>query len=511
VESTARCLHELIAAQAARTPDSVAVLQDGAAFTYAGLDLTATRLAHCLIERGVGPEVPVAVLTNRSFESLAGILGVLKAGGCYVPLDPAYPARRIAHILADCGARILLVQSSCLERLPPQLRGDRVIVFLDELAELRRYGHTVPLGSITSDNLAYIIYTSGSTGDPKGVLVTHAGLARYVLWAATFYEVGRGWGAPINTSFGFDATVTSLFAPLVSGAGVRFSSRQDLEWLSQCLSDHLGYGLIKLTPAHLRALARMVETGAWSFPRRLGAHVLVIGGERLTGRMLQAWAPFLDGTRFINEYGPTECVVGCCIHEISATDLQRPNVPIGSAVAGARLRLLDPRLNATDCAEQGELYIGGPGLARGYTQRPGSTAERFLPDPDALEPGARMYRSGDIARYSPQGQLEFVGRRDSQIKLHGHRVEVGEIEVALERLDEVREAIVELASNRRGDACLVAYVALRNALGTFENRIRSVRKELQEVLPTYMLPNQFMELHESRLTVHGKVDRAGLR
>ncbi|HEY2738311.1 MAG TPA: amino acid adenylation domain-containing protein, partial [Thermoanaerobaculia bacterium] len=370
---------------------------------------------------------------------------------------------------------------------------------LDDLGELPADADQAVAPSEPSlDNLAYVLYTSGSTGRPKGVAVTHRGLASYLLWALDAYPAGAGSGAPVHSPLGFDLTVTSLFLPLLTGRrAVLIPEEQGIEGLALALAEG-GFSLVKLTPAHLEVLSRLLP------PERAAecAGAFVIGGEPLSGEQLAFWRSHAPNLRLFNEYGPTETVVGCSVWEVPGTALPAGPVPIGRPIAGARIQILDPRLQPVPAGAHGELCIGGAGVCRGYLHRPDLTAEKLVPDPFGRG-GERLYRSGDLARFLPDGTIDLLGRMDHQVKIRGFRIELGEIEAVLTAQAAVREAVVVVRDDRSGSRALVAYLAGDVA-------VDALRRALQERLPDYMLPATFVRLAALPLTPNGKVDRNAL-
>ena len=492
---------ELFEAQARRTPDAVAVDGELGRLTYAELDARATRLALRLRREGVGADVPVGVFVERSPELVVALLAVWKAGGAYVPLDPSYPSPRIAYMLQDAGAPVVITQS----RLQPQLpaTGARAMV-LDapdpDAGDPRPLGPRPPLDP---GHLAYVAYTSGSTGEPKGVMVSHAGLVNYLRWAMDAYRVVEGSGAPVASSVAFDLTITALFVPLLAGRPVMLvPDGPGIGPLASALRAGADLSLVKLTPSHLELLASELS------PEEAGGRMraLVIGGEALSAPQLAYWRAHAPATRLINEYGPTETVVGCAVYEVPADEPAPLNVPIGRPIANMRLHVLDARLEPVPVGVPGELYIGGVGVARGYWRRPDLTAERFVPDPFGASAGDRLYRTGDLARYLPDGALEFLGRGDDQVKLRGYRIELGEIRAALAAHPDVGECAVVLREDVPGDARLVAYVVARPG----QAGPTGLREFVADRLPAFMVPAHFSVLEALPLTSNGKLDRARL-
>jgi amino acid adenylation domain-containing protein len=486
----------LFQAQAARTPGAVAVVFGGVSLTYAELNTRANRLAHHLAALGVGPEARVAVCLGRGPEMVVGVLAVLKAGGAYVPLDPAYPSGRLAFMVADSGAAVLLTDARLRERLPAA-PGVTAVCVDAEAGRIAASSPADPAPRADPLNLAYVIYTSGSTGTPKGVGVQHREASRYLGWAVRAYPTHS---AAVHSSLAFDLTVTSLFVPLLSGGRVELVDEEaPVEALARRLERGARFGVLKLTPTHLAALAERLEGS----PVAGGVECLVVGGEALTGEQLASWRRLAPGAVLVNEYGPTETVVGCCIHAVPLAGVRPGPVPIGRAVPGTRLHLLDAALRPAAEGAEGELYAGGGQVTRGYLGRAALTAERFLPDPFSLVSGARMYRTGDRARRRADGELEYLGRRDEQVKVRGYRVEPGEVEAALRQAPGVAECIVVARRDTPGETRLVGYLTGSATPG-------ALRERLARTLPPHMVPDAFVVLARLPQTPNGKVDRAAL-
>ncbi|PPU90815.1 hypothetical protein XalbCFBP2523_15565, partial [Xanthomonas albilineans] len=502
------CVHELFEAQVARDPSAIAVVQGEVSLTYGELNARANRLAHYLRGLGVRPDDRVAICVQRSVEMVVALLAVLKAGGAYVPLDPAYPPERLAYMQSDCSAVAVLTDAASRSLIE---YGATAAVIVDLQADSEHWAHLPDsnpdrhANGLCPDNLAYVIYTSGSSGQPKGTLLTHAGAAHYLQWAVETYRPTPS--AVVSSTLSFDATLTSLLAPLLCGAQVELLPEHDtLDALRQRLCDPTPLGLVKLTPAHLEVLGQqLVEHQA-----PLSPAVMVIGGEALPPATLARWHALAPHTRLINEYGPTETVVGCAVHTITAEDAHAPNgrVPIGQPIAHLRLYVLDPHGQLVPIGVAGELHIAGPQLARGYLGRADLTAERFVPDPFAEQPGTRMYRSGDVACWRADGTLEYLGRDDDQIKLRGFRIELGEIGATLRACVGVQDAAVVLREDNLGEPRLVAYL-----VGDVDGVVLSpdaVRTQLGMRLPDYMLPTAYVQLDALPLTPNGKLDRKAL-
>jgi amino acid adenylation domain-containing protein len=486
--------HQRFERAAGAHPGRVAVRWQSEQLSYGELNARANRLAHRLVALGVGPGSLVALLVPRRPGLVVAILGVLKAGGAYLPLDPTHPAERIGSILADSRADVVVAAGAL--RPPPGAPGVRVLALDDR--EIARESGQDPAPRGGPDDLAYVLYTSGSTGSPKGVMVPHRGLANYLAWAIEAYAVQGGGEVPVHSPVGFDLTVTGLFVPLLTGRGVLLLP-EDAAALGSALATPGDFSLVKVTPSHLELL----RSGAGG-PLAATVGVLVIGGEALHGESLAFWRRRWPATRLVNEYGPTEAVVGCSVHEVPAGASLAGPVPIGRPIAGVRLLLLDRRLQPVGIGAVGELCVGGVGLARGYLGQPALTAARFLPDPDGA--GERLYLTGDLARHRHDGTLEYLGRVDQQIKLRGYRIEPVEVEAALAAEAGVDEAAVVAVGDTMGERRLVAYVSGGAAMPDE----RELRERLKRKLPPYMVPAAIVRLPALPLSPHGKVDAAAL-
>ncbi|MEO8191183.1 MAG: amino acid adenylation domain-containing protein [Acidobacteriota bacterium] len=494
------CFHELFEEQAGRSPDAIAAIFENIAVTYEQLNGRANAVAARLRDLRVGPEILVALYMERSIEMLVGLLGILKAGGAYVPLDPSYPLSRLQFILADSGARILLTHRTLENRLPAD---DLQVLFADGSPEASP-GTTLNAASgVTAENLAYVIYTSGSTGRPKGALIPHRGLVNYLTWAVRAYEMDAGEGAPVHSSLSFDLTVTAILAPLLAGKCVHLLPEgEGVNSLSASLQKGVLFSLVKITPPHLELLSQQLPAVA-----RVNTRVLVVGGENLLAESLRSWRAASPETVIVNEYGPTETVVGCCVYRVPSGDDLAGSVPIGRPIANTQLYVLDEFLEPVAIGEEGELFIGGDGVARGYLNQPELTAERFLTNPFREGPGARMYRTGDRVRYRADGNLEFLGRFDEQVKIRGYRIELGEIEAVLLDHPSVQQAVVVVRGETQASRSIVAYLVARNDKVV---NVREIRELVRGTLPNYMVPSAFLLLDAVPLTPNGKIDRAAL-
>ncbi|HEX3532532.1 MAG TPA: amino acid adenylation domain-containing protein [Thermoanaerobaculia bacterium] len=525
-----RCLHEIFSLQARRTPGALALaageagvadvadVADTERLTFATLDAAAERLAARLRILGVGPEVVVALYLERVVVLGVAVLAVLKAGGAFLPIDLANPRERLAWVLQDARPLVVLTVSGLAPRLP----NGPLVICLDVPAEPEAGAPRSapppmpPMPPTSPDNLAYVIYTSGSTGRPKGTMIPHRGVVNYLSWAVRAYRVEEGCGAPVHTSLAFDLTLTSLLAPWLAGrCALLLPESEGAASLGLTLAGPppaaTGFSLVKLTPAHLQLLAE--QPGAVAAGR---TQALVVGGEALFGKSLEAWRSAAPVTRVFNEYGPTETVVGCCVYEAPAGVLGDGPVPIGRPIANSRLYLVDDQCRPVPLGTPGELLIGGVGLARGYLRRPGLSAQRFIPDALGEAPGGRLYRTGDRVRQRPDGILEYLGRLDDQVKIRGFRIELGEIEAALARLPGVREAVVLVREDETGDKRLAAYVAnTANSANTASSTDpapapEDLRTALRRTLPEAMVPAEVVVLPSLPLNANGKVDRRAL-
>jgi amino acid adenylation domain-containing protein len=490
-------VHRWFEAQAARTPDAIAVTDAARSLAYGQLNARANRLARRLCALGVGPDVLVGLCTTRSVEMVAAMLAVLKAGGAYVPLDPAYPLDRLAFMLADSRAPVLITE----ERLRQGLPGvDAHVVCLDPDGARSDEESDANLdGSPDPTDLAYVIYTSGSTGRPKGVQVPHAALANLLASMRDTLGITDGDAMLAVTTLSFDIAVLELFLPLIVGARVELVDRETAADGPRLVDrlDATGISFLQATPATWRLL---LETG-W---RGKPGLTMLCGGEAMPRALADR---LLDkGDALWNVYGPTETTVWSSAWRVEPGEVP---ISIGRPIAGTRLHVLDRRLRAVPVGVTGELYIGGTGLARGYRGRPGLTAERFLPDPFSGEPGARLYRTGDLARWRPDGTLECLGRVDHQVKVRGFRVELGEVEAVLAAHPAVREAVVAARPDSTGETSLAAYLVPRVEEADAPS-VAELRGWIQGRLPEYMVPSAFVVLGAMPMTPNGKVDRRAL-
>ncbi|MEV0456318.1 amino acid adenylation domain-containing protein [Catellatospora methionotrophica] len=481
---------ELFAAQVAATPDAIAAGD----LTYAALDARAGRIAAHLLALGVQREQAVGVLVERGTDLLATFLGVWRAGGAYLPLDPAQPAERIAHMLATAGAEVVVTQQGTADRFGDGVR----LVLLDRDADAIAGHEPAAQPPVDLDQLAYVIFTSGSTGRPKGVQVTHGGLANHVRWAASELIGDRPGGAPVFSSVAFDLVVPNVWAPLITGRRTwLFPADATLDDLGRQLVAAGPFSFIKLTPGHLDVLTHQLtaaEAAALT-------PVLVVAGEPFTRRTLDAWTALSPTTKVINEYGPTEASVGTCIYPVDGPQ-DFDVLPIGHPLPRMTMHVLDVNMRPVPVGVIGELYVGGYGVSRGYARQPELTAAKFVPDPFGPA-GSRLYRTGDLARWLPGGVVDFAGRIDDQVKIRGYRIEPGEIQAALSAHPGVADSYVTAYEVTPGDRRLVAYYVAGGDTA-------DLAAYCQQNLPEYMVPTYFVALPEMPLNANGKVDRRAL-
>ncbi|AXL87385.1 hypothetical protein C4J65_02945 [Streptomyces sp. CB09001] len=491
----------LFARQAAATPHAVALRFGDASWTYEQLNRRANRLAHCLRARGVGLETLVGVLTTRTPDMVVAMLAVMKAGGAYVPLAPDNPPERLAHVVQDAGLSLVIAHADLVGGLDLGLAELCVLDTMEEELDLSPSGDPAELAS--PESLAYVMYTSGSSGRPKGVMCHHRGVVNYVHWCSRHYADLSDGGAPVFSSFGFDMIVPNLYVPLILGHPVHLiPETDDPERLADLLLARSPFGFVKLTPGHLELLSQRVSPAQ---ARGLAA-VLAVGADGFPTSVLESWRVLDPDTRVINEYGPTEASVANSVHVVGgspAGDL----VPIGKPISNTTLHVLDEGMNPLPVGVPGEIYIGGVCCARGYRNRPGQTARQFVPDPFSNQPGGRLYRTGDLGYWHPDGNLQFVGRRDHQVKIRGYRIETGEIEATLAAHPAVRHAVVSAPPGDSGRRRLVAHAVVDPGAATGR---RELRDWLTERLPPYMLPSVIVLLDTMPLDPNGKVDRKAL-
>lgn len=486
-----KCIHELFEAEAERSPDAVAVVFQDKQLTYRELNRRANQLARYLQKRGVGPEVLVGICMERSLDTVVGLLGILKAGGAYLPLDPAYPKERIAFMLEDTKAQVLLSQQSLLANLPESKA--QVIRLDSDWETIAADGDGNPVPTVTEANLAYVIYTSGSTGQPKGVAIAHRSTVTLLRWARTIFTPEDLAGVLASTSICFDLSVFELFMPLSWGGKVILA--KDVLQLP-ALRAAGDVTLVNTVPSAILELLRIGAVPA-------AVRTISLAGEPLRTPVVKQIYEQRNVERVFDLYGPSEDTT------YSTWALRKSSGPatIGRPVANTEIYILDPHLQPVPLGVPGELHIGGMGLARCYMNRPDLTAEKFIPHPFSAEPGARLYKTGDLARYLVDGNIELLGRIDHQVKIRGFRIELGEIESVLVRHPAVHEAVVAVREDGSKDLRLVAYVVPKR---DSRPELADLRGLLKSKLPDYMIPSAFVLLDVLPLTPNGKVDRRAL-
>jgi amino acid adenylation domain-containing protein len=494
-----RCLHELIEAQVKLTPEAVAVAFEGKQLTYSELNAKANQLARHLRKMGVVPDSLVGVCVERSLEMVVGLLGILKAGGAYVPMDPEYPKDRLAFMLEDSSVKVLLTQGKLADSLPKcnarltRLDTDWPLIEGESDADVER--------RVSAEHLAYMIYTSGSTGKPKGAMNTHRGIVNRLLWMQDAYQLTAADRVMQKTPFSFDVSVWEFFWPLLAGAKLvvaRPGGHRDGAYLAQ-LIEREKITTVHFVPSMLQAFLEQegLRESCSSLKR------VICSGEALPMEYQRRFFSVI-GAELHNLYGPTEASVDVT-YWACQRESRMSTVPIGRPIANTRIYILDRRLQPVPAGVAGELHIGGVGLARGYHNRPELTAEKFISDPFSGEPGARLYKTGDLARHLPDGNIEYLGRLDHQVKIHGFRIELGEIETVLNQHPKVQSSVVVAREDKPGEKRLVGYFVARNG----EADPAEIREWLGAKLPEYMVPT-LIPLQALPLSPNGKVDRKAL-
>lgn len=492
-------IHDLFGEQVAARPDAVALAFENHTLTYRELDARANQLAHRLQTMGVGPDVLVGVSMHRSVELVVGLLAALKAGGAFLPLDPAYPADRLRYMVENSRVKIVLTQANLATAAAEGFAAGTTVLALDgQTFDVSGESSSAPVSATRGDNLAYVIYTSGSTGRPKGVQLHHRGLINLVLAQNDGFAISAQSRLLQFASTSFDAAVSEIFTVLVAGGTLVLARQETLKSVAT-LRDLLIRERITVATIPPSLLAILPTDG-------LGHLATVVSaGEACSWEIAAKWRP---GRRFINAYGPTETTIGPTMFIVGERIPDTQSVPIGRAIPNMRVHLLEPgELTVVPAGQPGEICIGGIGLARGYLDNPEQTAQRFIADP--LSPagsGERLYRTGDLARELPSGDLEYLGRIDTQVKIRGFRIELGEIESALRQHASVTDAAVIAREDIPGNKQLVAYVIAAPGSASAPEVLRT---HLHSRLPDYMVPVAFVTLDAFPLTPNGKVDRRG--
>jgi aspartate racemase len=503
-----RCLHELVEATAVKAPNEIAVIHGNEQLSYLELNARANQLAHYLRKRRISRNARVGICLKRSLDFAVALLGVLKAGGTCVPLDPAYPSERLTLMLEDVAAPIVLDERGLLQANVPG--GTQVVHLSEERQKIVGESRNNPFAGSTPGDIAYVIYTSGSTGRPRGVLLPHAGLANYSLAAAELFAIHPGDRMLQFCSISFDAAIEEIFSTWVAGATLVFRMEdvslepgEMLGWMSQ-----QRISVVDLPTAYWHEWVYALTGLREKVPSSL--RLVIVGGEKASPEAYATWHKVVGGrVRWINTYGPAEASVVALTYEpkLQASDKAPSVLPIGRPVANARVYLLDPYLNPVPVGVPGELHIGGIGVAQGYLNQPRLTEEKFIPDVFTGNKSSRLYKTGDLGRYTESGEIEFVGRLDNQVKIRGFRIEPGEIESVLAKHDGVQEAAVVVREDSPGTKRLVAYVVCISREAVVES---DLRRHVQSRLPEYMMPSEFVFLDSMPLTPNGKVNRRAL-
>ncbi len=520
-----KCIHQLFEEQVKRTPDAVAVVfidaQDAASrvnqqLTYQQLNCRANQLANYLRSLGVGADVLVGLCVERSLEMIVGLLGILKAGGAYVPLDPDYPTERLSFMLKDAQPLVLLTQQRLLQKLPEH-QSQVVCLDTDWQVISQSSDSDLPNRAI-AQHLAYIIYTSGSTGQPKGVMIQHQSLVNITQTFIAEYGLSDRDRVPQLSSISFDVAAAEIYPYLSSGATLVLQTETMLSsvqtFIQKC--QDWGFTVLDLPTAYWYQVTS--ELAASNLPLPDSIRLVIIGGERLLKQQLKIWQQHIgEYPRLINAYGPTETTIAATLWKLQGsanTDSDKQKIAIGRPIYNTQIYILDSRLQLVPIGVPGELHIGGASLARGYLNRPELTQEKFIPNPFQRGRDAerslngrgqteRIYKTGDLARYLPNGNIEYLGRIDNQVKIRGFRVELGEIETVLSQHIDVQASCAIVREDTPGDKRLVAYVVTNQPQKAIINDLRHF---LKARLPEYMVPNAFVILEFLPLTHNGKVN-----
>ena len=494
-------IHQLFEDQVARTPKAIAVVSGDQELTYDELNVRANQLAHLLRRRGIGPDARVGLCVERSVETIVGLMGILKAGGAYVPLNPDHPRDRLALQLTESNSSILISNNGATNNQP--FESTETIDLCSDRAFLEAQPNTNPASITQAGNLVYVIHTSGSTGIPKGVAVRHRNLINYTQFILQRLQINRPLSFATVSTISADLGNTCIFPALVSGGCLHILG-YDVAMEGDLLRDYFTrrpIDVLKIVPSHFSALLASQTDG-----RILPAKYLILGGEAFSWDLARRIRLMDHPCQIINHYGPTETTVGSLTFSVDTENLSRysSTVPIGRPIANTRCYILDQRRRPVPLGISGELYIGGAGVTAGYLNQSAETAARFVPDPFSSDPESRLYRTGDLARYLPDGNIEFLGRADTQVKVRGYRVELGEIEAALSSRAGVRQVVVTVFRDKSADERVVAYM-VSSPVSPDE-----LRASLKQKLPDYMVPSAFVFLKSLPLTPNGKVDRNAL-
>jgi amino acid adenylation domain-containing protein len=511
------CVYQLFEVQATLNPDNIAVVFENQQLTYRQLNERANQLANYLQKIEVKPEVIVGICLERSLEIVIAILAILKAGGAYLPLDPAMPAERLALMLQDAQASVLLTQNQFVETLHTtslQEKTRRLICLDTEWDEIAQESNENCSSIATPANLAYVIYTSGSTGKPKGVAVEHQQILNYLYGILPRIDLPAGSSFAMVSTFAADLGNTAIFPALSTGGLLHIISQNlasDPELLAAYF-EHNSIDCIKIVPSHLSALLTSPKAAS-VLPRKR----LILGGETTNWDLIDRIHQYAPNCIIINHYGPTESTVGVLTYQVDAQNLCHisETVPIGRPIANTQIYILDSQLQPVPIGVTGEIYIGGNSLARGYLNQPEITAEKFITNPFVNRPNVRIYKTGDAARYLPDGNIEFLGRIDNQVKIRGFRIELGEIEATIRQHSDIEQVVVIVREDVPGEKRIVAYFApssesVDTLPATSLQQVKNIREFLQQKLPDYMIPSAFVQIKTFPLTANGKIDQQAL-
>lgn len=504
-----KCVHELFEEQVARTPDATALVYRDQRLSYRELNRRANQLAHHLRKAGVGPDVLVGISMHRCVEMIVAILGTIKAGGAYVPLDPSYPKTRLSGMFEDVEMKVLLTKRDLLDSLPESAA--RTICLDRDWDVIGAESGENPLSQASPENLVYVIFTSGSTGKPKAAAVHHRGWTNLMTWFVAEFNVRQPDRVLLISSFSFDITQRSIAMPLIAGGELHLhaSNYYEPSVVRQTIADQR-ITLLNCAPSMFYLL---VENGtAATFQKLRSLRTLFLGGEAISASRLRDWVESPDCfTAVVNVYGVAECSDVSSFYRLN--DFKRyaeTSVPVGKPIQNSQVYILDEDLEPMPFGEAGEICLAGDGIGRGYINDPDLTAAKFVRNPFSKDPLARLYRSGDVGRFLPDGTIEYVGRVDHQVKIQGMRIDLGDVETTLRQHPAVREAVVMSKDYGPGDQRLVAFLVPRQQASSNEVKPRRLRTFLKDRLPKYMVPADYFVLTEMPLSPNGKIDRKAL-
>jgi amino acid adenylation domain-containing protein len=503
-----KCIHQLFEEQVAKTPDAIAVVFEQEELTYQQLNQRANQLAHHLQTLGVKPEVLVGICVERSLEMMVGLLGILKAGGAYVPLDPSYPAERLSYLLSDAGIEVLLTQNNLLSTLPSHAA--RVVCLDTDGEVIESHSQDNLVTGVSAENLAYIIYTSGSTGQPKGVTIPQRNLVQHGMTMAAEYHLTASDRVLQFAALSFDVALEEILPTWLSGATVVLRPQamftSVVEWVD--FIDTHNLTVLNLPAAFWQEWIVDLSTSPQDLPSCL--RLAIVGSEQVQWSRVALWQKHVPShIELYNAYGVTEATITATVYKSDLANQEERTgiVPIGRPIANTQVYILDSQLQPVPIGVAGELHIGGDGLARGYLNRPELTQAKFIPHPFSPDRSARLYQTGDLARYLPDGNIEFLGRLDHQVKIRGFRIELGEIEAVLSSHPQIQQAVAIATEDPTGNKRLVAYVVVSEEE---ELSSQQLREFLHQQLPAYMVPSTFVILDTLPLTSNGKIDRKAL-